>query len=96
MAVEEDGIPDDFRLGQNYPNPFSRSTTIPYHLASTADVELTIFDAIGRRVAVLVDAQQSGGSHRVTWDTTLMPSGAYFYRLKAGGFQRTRSLLLLK
>ncbi|NNE47286.1 MAG: T9SS type A sorting domain-containing protein [Rhodothermales bacterium] len=96
VAVEEDGMPDDFRLGHNYPNPFSRSTTIPYHLASTADVELTIFDAIGRRVAVLVDEQQSGGSHTVTWDTTLMPSGAYFSRLKAGGFQQTRTLLLLK
>ncbi len=96
VAAEEDRLPDGFRLGQNYPNPVSRTTTIPYRLASYAHVELTIFDAIGRRVAVLVDERQFAGDHRAVWDTSRMPSGAYFYRLKANSFRQTRTLLLVK
>lgn len=96
VAVEEEDVSEDFRLGQNYPNPFSQRTTIPYHLALPAHVELTIFDAIGRRVAVLVHEPQSGGEHRVVWSTTRVASGVYFYSLKAGDFRRTRTLLVVK
>jgi predicted esterase len=97
VGVEEDGgLAEEFQLGQNYPNPFAQKTTIPYHLASAADVELTVFDTLGRRLAILVTRHQSAGDHVVEWDSRSMPSGVYFYRLKAGNFRQTRSLLLLR
>ncbi|MBM2840234.1 MAG: hypothetical protein HW412_762 [Bacteroidetes bacterium] len=96
-------VPSAFELFQNYPNPFNPSTTIRYTLSSqeragvrSNHVILKVFDLLGQEVATLVDEVKEPGEHSVTLDATQMSSGVYFYRLRAGEFQATKKLLLLK
>lgn len=91
-----DEIPAAPWLGQNYPNPFNPTTTIAYGLPKSAHVELALYDPAGRRVAVLVDADQAAGRQEFTLRADALPSGVYFYRLVAGDFRETRKLVLLK
>ena len=97
VASEEDiAFPSDFHLEANYPNPFNPTTSIRYALPHTAPVTLSVFDMLGRRVAVLIDSSQQAGWHNITFDAGTLSSGMYFYRLAAGGTQLTRSMFLLK
>jgi len=93
-AVDE--IPAAPWLGQNYPNPFNPTTTIAYGLPKAAHVELALYDPTGRRVAVLVDADQAAGRQEFTLRADDLASGVYFYRLIAGDYRETRKLVLLK
>lgn len=90
------GIPKEFTLYQNYPNPFNPTTVINYQLPVNSLVTLKVYDVLGRDVATLVNEQKSAGSYHVTFDAHSLPSGVYFYRLKAGSYSQTRKLLLLK
>jgi len=76
-------LSEDYRLEQNYPNPFNPDTTIRYALPESSEVELTVFDVVGRKVAILVDSRQSAGEHFVTFRGDHLPSGLYIYRLIA-------------
>ena len=67
-----------------------------YVLASRSAVQVSVYDAMGRRVRVLVDAQQSAGRHEVVFDASGLPSGVYFYRLEAGAFRDMRQMHLLR
>jgi len=87
--------PADFSL-HNYPNPFNASTTIKYNLVAPRRVKLTVYNIIGRQVAVLVDEVQSAGSHTVSWSANKFSSGIYFVNLKAGPDMKSRKILLLK
>jgi len=88
--------PSDFLLTPNYPNPFNPTTLIGYSLPSQAHVKIEIFNALGQKVAVLVDGEQSAGRHDVTWNASDMSSGIYFYRLTASDFAETKKMILLK
>jgi hypothetical protein len=83
-------------LGQNYPNPFHSSTTIPYFLPKPQNVTLTVSTMTGRIIVSLVQEQQSSGMHQVTWDASTIPGGIYFYRLQSGEFTETKKMILLK
>ncbi|WP_456429185.1 DUF5074 domain-containing protein [Rhodocaloribacter sp.] len=96
VAVEDEGIPSDFRLGANYPNPFNPSTTLPFELARAGRVSLKIFNLLGEEVATLVDATLPAGRHTATWRASGLPSGLYLARLRAGASVQTRALTLLK
>ena len=85
-------IPIKFVLYQNYPNPFNPVTLIKFDLPEAANVKLTIYDNIGRRVAVIVDAQLQPDYYEYTWDGRNFASGVYFYQLKTGGFVQTKKL----
>jgi hypothetical protein len=89
-------IPGEFSLGQNYPNPFNPSTTIRYQLSHTSDVLLTVFDMLGREVALLVNEKKDPGAYSVSFDGAGLPSGVYFYRLQAGSRVQTMKMLLMK
>jgi hypothetical protein len=94
-------VPADFALDQNYPNPFNPSTVIAFSLSITDDVEITVYDILGRHIATLAKGRFEAGIHHVVWegrdeDGNEQSSGIYFYRLKAGHFDRTRKMLLLK
>ncbi len=90
-------IPEEFSLGQNYPNPFNPTTTISYALPKSAEVELTVFNVLGKKVETLVSEQKPAGVHEVTWDATNLPSGIYLYRLNVtGDFSVTKSLVLVR
>ena len=95
------GMPEAFVLHANYPNPFNPTTTITYDLASNSHVRLTIFNAMGQIVATLVDANQTPGTYRATWDGknlsgAIVPSGVYFYRIEGDGFAKTMKMTLMK
>ena len=96
-------IPNKFSLYQNYPNPFNPSTKIRFDLHKTAHTKLIIFDALGRKVATLVDEELRVGSYEVDWNGSNYPSGVYFYRiaihsdrLETREYSQTKKMLYLK
>ena len=88
--------PNSFQLLQNYPNPFNPTTNISYHLLRTSEVELSIFNLLGQKVATLISERQNAGSYQVEWNATRFASGIYFYRIKADDFIDTKKMILLK
>ena len=88
--------PEEFELKPNYPNPFNPSTNIEYRLPEAAQVELTVYNAAGKKLFTKVDQYQSAGSHKVRLDMSGYSSGFYFYRLKTNDRQQTRKMLFLK
>ncbi len=93
LASEQPGV---FQLHQNYPNPFNPSTVIRYELPEAAPVRLEVFDLLGRRVATLVSEQQQAGAHQVIFDAGSISGGVYLYRLNAGDFSQTRTMMLIR
>ena len=91
-----DRVPDQLWLEQNYPNPFNPLTTIRYGLPQRSHVSLTVYNTLGQQVSELVGGEIEAGSHEVKFDAAGLPSGVYFYRLKARHFVQTRTLLLLR
>lgn len=91
-----DERPRQTALLQNYPNPFNPTTTIPYTLAERGDVEIQIFDSIGRRVYLVTEEGQQAGRHTVTFDASSLSSGIYFYSLRVNGTVQTRRMTLIK
>jgi CubicO group peptidase (beta-lactamase class C family) len=102
-------LPKKFGLKQNYPNPFNPITKINYELSAgrrtssgpmTNDVDLSIYNLLGQKVATLVDRKQAAGSYQVQWDASGFASGIYIYRLKVQGQKQnavfTKKLVLLK
>jgi hypothetical protein len=88
-------VPAEFKLENAYPNPFNPATTIRYQLPQTSDVSLQIFNTLGQRVATLVDGRQEAGPHQVQWNT-LLPSGAYYFRLEARQMHGARIFVATK
>jgi hypothetical protein len=89
-------IPSSFKLFQNYPNPFNPVTNIKYQIAKSSFVKLTIYDLLGREIAVLVNEKLSPGIFEVNWDGSNYSSGIYFYKLVSGDFSETKKLVLMK
>jgi photosystem II stability/assembly factor-like uncharacterized protein len=108
-AINQTGneIPDEFNLYQNYPNPFNPVTKIKFSLpllskGGELDLKLSIYDVLGREVAVLIPPLRGGqeglnpGTYEVEFDGANYPSGVYFYKLKAEGYSETRRMVLIK
>ena len=97
-----DEIPHISHLYQNYPNPFNPSTVINYQLPVAGNVSLKLFDILGREVATLVDEYKQPGNYEVKFDighferSREIPSGIYFYSLKAGNYFETKKMVLIK
>lgn len=96
IEVSIDNLPIAFALEQNYPNPFNPATKINYALPTDRLVVLTIYDAIGKEVATIVNEYEQAGNYSIEFNGSTMPSGMYFYRLQAGSFVETKKMLLLK
>ena len=75
------GTVHDFMLHQNYPNPFNPATTIAYQLKEKGHTQLTIYNALGEKIATLVNSQQTVGYKQIKWNAINFSSGVYFYRL---------------
>jgi len=102
-AVVEAGssLPRELSLEPSFPNPFNSRTCIPFSLQHTQEVELVVFDAVGQRVRTLASGPYLGGRHVIQWngrdDAGLsVASGTYLYRLRVGGQEMVRKLLLLR
>ena len=88
--------PNSFALEQNYPNPFNPSTRIRYSVPNRSNVIIRVFDILGREIETLVDGEKQTGTYEITWHSKGLPSGVYFYQIKAGDFIQTKKMLLLK
>jgi parallel beta-helix repeat protein len=106
-STEEENRPPVFQLFQNYPNPFNSSTVIWYHLPDVgyqpAEVEITIYNLLGKLVKTLVKQRQYPGEHKVLWDGKddygkEVASGIYFYRMKVSGLElvKPKKMVLLR
>ena len=108
-AEDEARIPSEFALHQNYPNPFNPITTIQYDLPQRSNVQITIYDLLGREVTTLISETQEVGYKSVRWDATndkgqQVSAGVYFYQIRvndpdsngAGNYTHTRKMILLK
>jgi hypothetical protein len=86
------GTPAEFYLGNNYPNPFSNLTKIRYSLPVETYVTVTVFDDLGKEIAVLVKSNQIPGKYEVEFNGENLADGIYFYRLQAGNYSCTRKM----
>ncbi|MCK4297396.1 MAG: T9SS type A sorting domain-containing protein, partial [Candidatus Marinimicrobia bacterium] len=92
----ETNMPQTFALKTNYPNPFNAVTTISYQLPELSFVNLSIYNVTGQLVEILVNEKVQTGYHNVTWNSTNVSSGVYFYKLSAGEYSAIGTCLLLK
>jgi hypothetical protein len=98
---QNEQIPLEYSLGNNYPNPFNPSTVINFSLKRSGVTKLSIYNIIGQEVKSLVDSELKAGNYEVTWngrDDSSQPvaSGVYFYRLQSGDFIKTCKMIMLK
>jgi hypothetical protein len=95
--VDEPGfLIHEWSLLQNYPNPFNPTTVISWQLPVGSQVNLTIYNLVGQKVAALVNEKQLAGIHSVEWDASNLTSGVYLYRLEADGIVESRKMILIK
>ncbi len=105
-AAHDRGIPPDFFLYQNFPNPFNPSTNIRYRLDRESDVSIIVYNVLGQRVAVLTNERRLAGEHVISWNGRMLsgrsaPSGVYYYSLEIAGsdgtFRReTKPMILMR
>jgi hypothetical protein len=95
-ATEEANLPTEIALLSAYPNPFNPTTAFRFSLPLATDIQLSVFDMLGREVQVLARGQWPAGMHEVRFNAGVLPSGLYLYRLAATDFVATRSVTLLR
>jgi glucuronoarabinoxylan endo-1,4-beta-xylanase len=94
VMVDED--PLTFKLYQNHPNPFSRSTRINFEIPEESFVSLVVYNLLGQEIAVLAEREFSSGAHSVTFDVSHLANGIYFYTLRAGDFTNTKKMFIMR
>ena len=95
-APEEMAVPIQYSLEQNYPNPFNPATLIRYSVQTATHVTLNVYDVLGKHIATLVDKQQNPGNYSMIFDAINIPSGVYYYRLRAGSFVESKKMTVMK
>jgi len=101
LSTDEIAIPEVFALHQNYPNPFNPTTTIKYDLPEAQNVQVMIYDIMGRKVRTLVNEFQDIGYRTIQWNATddygrPVSAGMYVYTIQAGEFRQVKKMVLLK
>lgn len=100
-SIADKTIPEDYVLNQNYPNPFNPSTKITFRIPQPEDVEIKIFNIRGREVRSLINSRLIAGEHSIVWDGknnlgVNVASGVYIYQLRAGSYQQSRKMNLIR
>jgi hypothetical protein len=96
------GLKKDFEIRGNFPNPFNNSTRIIYYLFNDTHVRLTVYDLVGREIAVLVDEFQTAGQHEIEFNLSQIenaeniPSGIYLYKLQTEKSSEVRKMIIIK
>ncbi len=93
---EETTLPTVYALEQNYPNPFNPSTKIQYSVPQFSNVLIKVFDILGSEIETLVNEEKPVGSYEIKFNATNLPSGIYFYQLRAGDYVDIKKMILLK
>lgn len=88
--------PSEYKLEQNFPNPFNPSTTIRFSLPTAGFVTLKVYNSLGKEVVTLVSEKMSAGYQEVSYDASHLNSGIYFYRINSNGFTDTKKMVLVK
>ncbi|MDP8240653.1 MAG: lamin tail domain-containing protein [Candidatus Hatepunaea meridiana] len=88
--------PTEFRLSQNFPNPFNSQTVIRFDLTNSNRVTLTIYNLLGRKVSVLIDEQMNPGYHEAVFNASGLPSGLYIYKIEAGEFIDLKKMVMIR
>jgi hypothetical protein len=96
VSVEETSLPFEFKLDQNYENPFNPSTTIAYTLPVDGDITLKVYNAIGELVTELINENQTAGRHQFNFNANTLPSGIYFAELRSNESVQRIKMILLK
>ena len=86
----------EFKLKQNYPNPFNPLTNIEFWIQKPELVTLTVYDALGKEIEVLVNEEMEAGSYKIAWNANKFSSGTYLYRLTAGDYTDTKKMILIR
>ncbi len=92
----EAGIPDNYSISQNYPNPFNPTTNIKFAVPENSNVKITIYNAVGKQVAVLVNDQFAPGFYNYSWNASNLASGVYFYEMVTNNFRQVQKMMLMK
>ncbi len=93
---DTEGSPGVYKLYQNHPNPFNPVTIISWQLGSASEVELSVYNLRGQKVAFLVSEKLPAGHHQVEWDASNFASGMYYYKIDAGEFQQIKKMVLIR
>ncbi len=96
VNTKGDELPMQFRLSQNFPNPFNPTTTIQYSVNSSQYVSLKVYDMFGREITELVHERKAPGNYEVRWNADGMPSGLYFYRLTTSASSVSKKMALIR
>ncbi len=101
VVLVDVGLPKQFQLSQNHPNPFNPTTTIKFQLPVDANVRIELFNSIGQKVSELLNSDLSGGVHEVSFEGSNLSSGIYYYTMNAVGkdgnnFTSTKKMILMK
>ena len=89
-------LPKKYNLSQNFPNPFNPQTEIKFDIPKRSHVTLTVYNALGQKVADLVDKEYKPGYYKIHWNASKFSSGVYFYRIRSDNFVSTKKMMLLK
>jgi hypothetical protein len=95
-SVKNEQTITDFFVTQNYPNPFNPNTKIKYSIPQLSNVVIKVFDILGNEIETLLNEEKQIGTYEITWYAEELPSGVYFYQLKAGDFIQTKKMILMK
>jgi len=90
------GVPAKFTLSQNYPNPFNPSTKIDFELPSDGNVNLILYDLLGKEVAILLSETKTAGYYTLNFTGNNLASGIYFYRITSDEFSDVKRMALVK
>jgi len=96
FIIDKNKSPWVYVLSQNYPNPFNPTTNIKYSIPQTSSVTIKVFDMLGNEIETLVNEEKQIGTYELSWYAENLPSGVYFYQLKAGNFVETKKMVLMK
>jgi len=91
-----EGVPSQYKLEQNFPNPFNPSTTIRYSVPEGSNVKIAVYDVSGKEIKILADGYRNAGNYALAFSAVDLSSGVYYYRIITNSFTQTNKMLLLK
>lgn len=93
---DEDVLLKDYKLEQNFPNPFNPTTAIKFSIPESGNTTIKVFNVLGSEIATLLDEVKESGMHEVVFNAANLPSGAYFYSIEVNNFREVKKMILMK